>query len=344
MAARCDLSKQTRSLINASNTASLSNKPTENLFSPPWQGLILNLAVWPVHYGALPSTLQGYGESSMRVAIVGSTGVLGRNVIPRLLERGHQVRALVRHQEQALRLQGVGVEVVVGDIFDINSLLEVTQGCEVALHLATAIPKDGKDWSADARVRREGTRNFLHAAEQSRVRRYVQQSIVLLYGEQDDRVVDETMDIHPPERNRAAADMEAYVRASSLDWCIARGGLVYGSGTGREEGWKQSVRTDDFRLPGDGNSFLSLIHIADMARGVILCAEAAPASSIYNIVDDEPVSYRTLYGYLAARENRPEPQTGGERILPSLVCSNARAKTELQWYPAYPTFRSGLAT
>ncbi len=280
----------------------------------------------------------------MRIAVVGSTGVLGRNVIPRLLERGHHVCALVRRPEQAVKLQRAGVEVVIGDIFDMPSLLEVTQHCDAVLHLATAIPKDFKDWSADSRVRREGTQNLLRAAEERGVRRYVQQSIVLLYGEQGDRVVDETVDIHPPERNQAAADMEAYVRASPLDWCIARGGLFYGPGTGREEGWMQSIRADDFRLPGDGNVFMSLIHVADMARATVLCAEAAPAGRIYNIVDDEPVSYYTLFKYIAAQEGRPEPETGGQQSIPSVACSNTRAKTELQWYPAYPTFRSGLAT
>jgi nucleoside-diphosphate-sugar epimerase len=211
------------------------------------------------------------------------------------------------------------------------------------MHLATAIPRDLKDWSADARVRREGTQNLLRAADQSHVRRYVQQSMVRIYGEQGKRVVDETVNVHPLEQDQATADMESYVRASSLDWCIARGGFFYGPGTGREEGWRQSIRTDGFRLPGDGSTFLSLIHIADMARGIVLCAEAAPAGSIYNIVDDEPVSYSALYEYLAAQENRPKPESGGPLRVSSLACSNAKVKKELQWQPAYPTFRSGLA-
>lgn len=278
----------------------------------------------------------------MRIAVVGSTGVLGRNVIPRLLERGHHVRALVRRQEQAVTLERLGLEVVTGDIFDLASLLQVTGRCDAVLHLATAIPRDFKDWSANARVRREGTRNLLQAAEQNQVRRYIQQSIALLYGEQGQRVVDETAVLQPGERTQAAADMETYVRASPLDWCIARGGLFYGPGTGREEGWKQAVHTDNFRLPGDGSALLSLIHVADMAHGIVLCAESAPAGSTYNIVDNEPVSYSTLYKYIAAQEQRPDPGTGGLPAMFSLACSNARAKAELQWSPAYPTFRSGL--
>lgn len=52
----------------------------------------------------------------MQAFVVGATGVLGRQVIPRLIERGHRVRALVRHAEEIERLRRLGVEAVLGDI------------------------------------------------------------------------------------------------------------------------------------------------------------------------------------------------------------------------------------
>lgn len=236
-----------------------------------------------------------------------------------------------------------GVDPVVGDILEPESLLELTARCDAVLHLATAIPKDLRDWSADVRVRRDGTRNLLQAAQANHLRCYVQQSVVLVYGEQGDRVVDEETVIQPGDALRHVADMESLVRASALDWCILRGGLFHGPGTGRAEAWRQSVRSDDFRLPGDGTRLMSLVHVADMARAVVRSAELAPPGRIYNIVDDEPVSFRTVFEYLAAREHRPAPRSGGPVALPSLACSNARAKAELDWSPAFPTFRSGLA-
>jgi len=74
----------------------------------------------------------------------------------------------------------------------------------------------------------------------------------------------------------------------------------------------------------------------------VKAVEAAPARSIYNVVDDEPVSYRVLYNYVVACEGVSEPHSGGDSGLPSLGCSNARIKAQLSWQPAYPTFRSGL--
>ena len=283
----------------------------------------------------------------MRVLVVGATGVLGRQVLPRLLERGHTVRAVVRRAEQAAVLARLGIESVPGDILDAASLGLATTGCDAVLHLATAIPRPGgaQDWRLNDLIRREGTRLLLAAATGAGVRRHVQQSITFLYGDQGARIADESTPLQPAPLIQSAADMEALVQAApaSLEWCILRGGSFYGPGTGREEAWRQAAREGSLRLPGDGTGLLSLIHVVDMARAVVLAAEAAPVRAIYNVVDDEPVTYRQLYGHVAAQVEGPEPTLGGETILPSLGCANARLKAALGWSPAYPTYRSGLA-
>ena len=282
----------------------------------------------------------------MRIFVAGATGVLGRHVIPRLLERRHQGRAVVRREKQATILQRVGAEAVIGDILDAARLISVTTGCDAALHLATAIPKDGtQDWSMNDRIRREGTENLIRAAEANGVRRYVQQSITLLYGEHGAETVDETTAIAPIPFIQSAADMEARVRASSLDWCILRAAFFYGAGSGAhtDEAWRQAAQSGDLRLPGDGGGMISLIHPVDMARAVVAATESAPARSIFNVTDDEPVTHREVLNYIAARVGSAEPAAGGDVLLPSVACSNKRIKESLGWTPVYPTYRSGLA-
>jgi nucleoside-diphosphate-sugar epimerase len=279
----------------------------------------------------------------MRVFVVGATGVLGRNVIPRLLERGHQIRAVARRVEQVAILQRLGVDARLGDILDAVSLMVAAEGCDTALHLATAIPRPGtiQDWTLNDRVRQEGTQNLLAAAADVGVRRYIQQSITFLYGDQGEQIVDESAPLRPAPRIQSAADMEAFVQASSLDWVILRGGSFYGPGTGNEDGWRKAAQEGTLRLPGDGAALVSLIHVVDMARAVVLAAEGAPAGDIYQVVDDAPVRYRELYGYVAAQLGAPVPTPGGPPVV-SLGCSNARIKTALGWGPAYPSYRSGL--
>jgi nucleoside-diphosphate-sugar epimerase len=277
--------------------------------------------------------------------VVGATGVLGRQVIPRLLERGHSVRAVARRAEHVAALQRLGVEALPGDILAEASLFEAAHGCDAALHLATAIPTSlspHADWSANDRVRREGTRNLLAASLQAGVCRYLQQSIVFLYGDHGQQLITEDAPLQPTPTIQSAADMEAQVQASTLEWCILRGGSFYGPGTGSEEAWRKRAREGRLLLPDDGTALLSLIHVVDMARAVVLAVEQAPAGSIYQVVDDEPNTYRALFGYIAAQLGAAAPPPGGASVA-SRGCSNARIKAALGWAPAYPTYRSGLS-
>jgi nucleoside-diphosphate-sugar epimerase len=237
----------------------------------------------------------------------------------------------------------MGVEAVLGDILDSASLRAPVAGCDAAVHLATAIPKRGepRDFTRTNLIRRDGTRNLLDAVTRGGVRRYVQQSITFLYGDRGPELADESTPIRP-EAYPAAAEMEQIVREAPLDWCILRGGWFYGPLAGQEAGWQEDVQNGALRIPGDGDALVSLIHETDMARAVVLATEQAPAGSVYNVVDDQPVTYRELYAYIAARAGIPTPATGGDLFLPPLGCRNGCLKSELPWTPAYPTYRSGL--
>ena len=278
----------------------------------------------------------------MKILVLGSTGILGRHVVPRLLERGHRVRTVARKLEQVKQLQRLGLDAALGDILDAESLKRAATGCEVALHLATAIPKPGgsQDWTPNDRIRREGTQNLLTACQHAGINRYIQQSTCFLYRYQPNVLTDETTPLEPNPFLQSTLDMEAFVQASSLEWCILRGGFFYGPQT-FEEAWREALRQGTLSLPGDGSGQLSLIHQVDMATAVVLAAEKASARSIYNVVDDHPVTYKELFEYLAALVDGPSPAPGGSVFLPPFACRNDRLKA-LGWAPAYPSYRSGL--
>jgi nucleoside-diphosphate-sugar epimerase len=281
----------------------------------------------------------------LKIAVIGATGVLGRQVLPRLVEHGHDVRAIVRKPAEVKRLQRMGIDAMLGDILDPDSLGPATLDCEAAMHLATAIPKPGQpqDWSTNDRIRREGTQNFVDACQKNDVRRYVQQSITLLYGDHGAQIIDEETDFQPDPITQSAMDMETIVRATRFEWCILRGGLLYGPGSGREDEWRHAALAGTLQLPKDGSNLISLVHAVDMARALVLAVERAQAQSTYNVVDDLPVNYRTLFQYIASQVDGAKPRSGGKVYLPSLGCSNARIKVELGWEPLYATYRSGFA-
>jgi nucleoside-diphosphate-sugar epimerase len=81
----------------------------------------------------------------MKIFVAGTTGVLGRALIPLLLQKGYIVRGLARSPEKARALELAGVEAVQGDLLDretIRLLPEMMKGCQAAVHIATAIPRD----------------------------------------------------------------------------------------------------------------------------------------------------------------------------------------------------------
>jgi nucleoside-diphosphate-sugar epimerase len=107
-----------------------------------------------------------------RVLVAGATGVLGRPLVPLLLERGHVVAGLTRSQGELVR--ELGAEPIVCDVYDLPRLKELVGafGPEVVVHLLTDLPDSRDDLpryrEANARIRREGTRNLLEAAPGAR--------------------------------------------------------------------------------------------------------------------------------------------------------------------------------
>jgi nucleoside-diphosphate-sugar epimerase len=275
---------------------------------------------------------------SLAIAVLGASGVYGRHVVPRLLARGHRVRALVRRPDAA----PPGSSARIADIFDGESLRRALGGCDVVINLATAVPRPDQppDFAMNDRIRREGTASLIAACD--RGQRLIQQGIAMVHAG-GEALVDERAALHAGPATASAIDMEALVRDSGLSHLILRGGLFYGPGTGREAQWLAAAREGSLVIPGDGSAFVSLIHVADMAEATAMAVEARSASGTLLVVDDYPVPWRELFSHVAKRAGAREPMAGGPVRLPSFRCSNGLARAALGWRPFYADYRSGLA-
>lgn len=286
------------------------------------------------------------------IAVLGATGVFGRHLVPRLVRAGYRVRALVRTPKAAAASAACGAEIHSADIFDGASLRAALQGCDTAINLATALPspaKSGGDFDLNDRMRREGVPIFLEACSAVGVRRVLQQSIAMVHCGGGDAWADEDQSASVPldtvagRATAAARDMEATVVASALDWLILRGALFYGPGTGFDDDWFERARSGKLRLPEDGQAFVSLVHIADMADAAVAAIGRWPSRRSLIIADDEPVRWRDLFGFVAAAVGGAPPAAGGPPRFPSFRVSNRRAREALGWSPRYPSYAVGLA-
>jgi nucleoside-diphosphate-sugar epimerase len=119
----------------------------------------------------------------MRIFLAGATGVIGVRLVALLVEDGHEVTGMTRSAGKVGGLRALGAEAVVADVFDPAALRDAVVAAkpEVVLHQLTDLPDEASAIpefrAANARIRREGTRNLLAAARAARAQRFLAQSV-----------------------------------------------------------------------------------------------------------------------------------------------------------------------
>ena len=119
----------------------------------------------------------------MKVFLAGASGVIGRHLVPMLVEAGHEVAGTTRSQPKAEVIAKQGAVPVVVDVYDTERLTGavVAFGAEVVLHELTDLPDDSSDLphytESNARIRIEGTRNLIEAARAAGTTRFLAQSL-----------------------------------------------------------------------------------------------------------------------------------------------------------------------
>ena len=156
----------------------------------------------------------------MRIFVAGATGVIGRRIVSLLAARGHDVAGMTRSARNTAALHALGAEPVVCDVFDAARLAEVIIGFapDLVVHQLTDLPDDvgriREAGGANARIRREGTRNLLAAAAPAGVDRVLAQSVAWTI---------------PGDGGAAVAEMERMVLGAG--GVVLRYGQFYGEGT-----------------------------------------------------------------------------------------------------------------
>jgi nucleoside-diphosphate-sugar epimerase len=217
----------------------------------------------------------------MRIFLAGATGAIGRRLVPLLLRAGHTVVGATRSAAKAEELKAAGVTPAVVDVFDSGALERAVVAArpEIVIHQLTDLPRifDAAELAAayprNARIRTEGTRNLVAAAQAASVRRFIVQSIAFGYAPgREPHAESDPLNLADGPRVvtvRGAADMEAQVLASGIEAIVLRYGFFYGPGTWSERpGGKPPLHVD------------AAAHAAFLA---VTCGRPG----IYNIAEDD---------------------------------------------------------
>jgi nucleoside-diphosphate-sugar epimerase len=307
----------------------------------------------------------------MRVFVAGATGAIGRPLVPKLIEAGHEVTGMTRSEQGAERLRAADARAVVADVFDEQRVRDAVAdaGPEVVIHELTALPdvinpRRAATYAQTNRLRSEGTRILIEAAEAAGARRMVAQSIAFAYAAAGEPVKSEDAALALDgagsftDSVRAIAELERRVtEAEQIEGLVLRYGFFYGPGTHYAPDGSQArmVRRRMIPIVGEGGGTFSFIHIDDAADATVAAVERG-TPGVYNVVDDEPAPMREwlpVYAEaLGAKRPRRMPVwltrlVGGKEGVTSATqlrgASNEKVKRELGWEPRHRSWRQGFA-
>jgi nucleoside-diphosphate-sugar epimerase len=300
----------------------------------------------------------------MRVFVAGGTGVIGRQLVPQLVARGHQVTATTTSATKLELLRKRGADGVVMDGLDAVSVGEAVAAArpDAIVHQMTGLSKAhaGKPnlrkperfFAITNRLRSEGTDHLLAAAEATGVTNFVAQSAAIFSGIREGGPVKTEEDpLDEVEGTEAINHLEdVVVKAGGA---VLRYGGLYGPGATDDQ--VKLVRRRLYPLVGGGTGYFSWVHTGDAASATVLAVEQK-AKGVFNIVDDEPAPVSEWLPYLAKCAGAKPPRRlpawlarmlAGEMMVDMMTnkgrgFSNAKAKRELGWQLRYPSWRQGF--
>ncbi len=266
-------------------------------------------------------------------------GYLGRRVADRRRAAGATVFATTRSPHRADTFHRLGLEPVLCDVLDPDSLRALPAGADVVYCV-------GYDRTAGKTMRNvyvDGLENALNALDAADHGRFIYVSSTGVYGQSRGEEVDETAATNPAgESGRVVLEAEDLIRERRPDAVILRFAGIYGL--------DRLIRAEALKagepLSGDPDQWLNLIHVEDGASAVIAAVERADAGGVVNVCDDHPVRRRDFYIRLAEVLEAPSPwfvpgvktSSGGanRRIV------NRRMHTGLGVTLRYPSYVEGL--
>lgn len=309
----------------------------------------------------------------MRIFVAGASGAVGRQLVPALVSAGHSVVGLTRTAAKTAIIRRMGAEPVVADGLDAAAIQAAVGSAapDIIIHEmtdlvgATDLRHFDRGFATTNELRTRGTDFLLAAARAAGVRRFIAQSFCgwpfARTGGAVKTEIDE-LDPDPPEEFRRTLEAIRYLErtvtgSSNPEGIVLRYGALYGPDTGAfDRSTIEQIRRRRVPLIGDGAGWWSFLNVDDAASATIKAFERGKAGNIYNIVDDDPAQVREWLPALAAMLGAKPPfhvpawigrLLAGEHMVAMMTevraGSNAKARKELDWQPAHPSWRNGFA-
>jgi nucleoside-diphosphate-sugar epimerase len=250
----------------------------------------------------------------------------------------------------------------VADALDRGRLLRAVDGdwADAVIHELTALrkpPARHRGMAMTDRLRIEGTANLLAAADALGAKRFLTQSMIFGYGYRDHGPAPLTEDapFGRPAGDRTDPHLAAMLSTerqafSAPEGIALRYGLLYGGDAAQTRALLARRG-----LPVARGGLLGWIHHEDAAAATVAALEQGRPGQAYNLVDDLPATWQEVFTAMARAFGTPPPRRAPRWLFrlaapyvasfavdTSMRVANAKAKAELGWRPAFPTYRDGI--
>ncbi|NLF73492.1 MAG: NAD-dependent epimerase/dehydratase family protein [Candidatus Anammoximicrobium sp.] len=248
----------------------------------------------------------------MTFLVTGATGLVGNNVVRRLLERGQAVRVLVRRESDFRPLQGLEVERVWGDVRDADSVRQACRGVSAVVHAAAVVRFGWTGLEQDRAVNVRGTEHVAAAALEASARLVHVSSVDALGVGHRDAPADEDSLREgkvPCTYIVTKREAEAAVRRSvdrGLDAVIVNPGFMLGPWDWKPSSGRMLLEVARRFTPLAPTGGVTSCDVRDVVDGLLAACEKAPAGRQY-ILGGENLTYQQLWCLFAEVSGGSKP-------------------------------------
>jgi len=282
----------------------------------------------------------------MTILLTGATGFIGSSVLPRLLDEGHSVIALVRDAEKATAVEAAGATALIGDATDAALVERAARESDGVIHLASSKDVDAVLVPAVLAGLAGSGKPFVHTGG------------VWTYGSNDD--IAEDSPVAPPALTAWRGDAEALVLgADGVRGIVVVPSIVYGHGKGLANLIVDAPRgtgVEALRLIGDGSQHWATVHVDDLAALYVLALEQGTAGATYIGAGGQNPTVRELgeaaaqaagvAGGVVAESVEESRSRLGEQLADALLLDpqarGTKARIDLGWEPNGPSLLEEL--
>lgn len=269
----------------------------------------------------------------MIVFFTGGSGFVGQNMIPELIQAGHQVYGLTRSSESAKKVKKVGGIPIMDDLTNLSfNTIEALKKCELVVHSA-AYMDFNYDKERFYRINVAATNNLLKLASENDIQRFIYISAAPVVGGSPVRNVTEaTADVSMPTalypKTKAIAEKAVLAANTAQFTTIAlRPPAIWGPNNHHYEEILDRVEAGQWAWIGGGHQILSTVHIKNLSAAVLAAFEKGTGGEAYFITDGDQRSMRTTFSEIMKAFGLEVPK----REIPLGVASILASISEFIW-------------